>query len=61
MQYSYRLYNSRIKGAYTLSPLTRKGEICRFSKDERELRKMQTVQKQKGKTGISKILDLSSK
>lgn len=61
MQYLYRLYNSEIKGVPTFSPLTRKGEICRFSKDEREFRKTQTVQKEKDKIRISRILDLLSK
>lgn len=61
MQYSFRLYNSEILGVHTFSLLTRKGEICRFSKDERELWKMQTVQKEKDKIVISRILDLLSK
>jgi len=60
MQYSYRIYNSEIKHVHTFSPLTRKEEICRFFNDEREFHKMQTVQKEKYKIGILRILDLLS-
>lgn len=61
MQYSYRLSNSEIKGVPAFSPLTRKGEFCRFFKDEKEFRKTQTVQKEKDKIRNSRILDLLSK